>query len=292
MNSYPKHEQKRVGGRFSTEDEPPAKRVTLYLPEEFIHRLDAYGTQNNSSRSKSVLKLLDGVLDKPAPTDPLPPADKEQVHLMLVPRTHPLYRQFRSRHYIPDRGAVGQQLQYLIFYGTEVVGVIGGSSAVYTNEGRDEFFKLSDEKDLKTTQLNSIINNNIFRLEYPAPNLASTVLSTWRKQIARDWEYLYGVEVCGYETFIIEERLPGGRTRNGAIYRADNWELTGITKGYNQTNVRGREHKRKQLKSRKLVYCKWIKGKRLCTEYTTSWNDPEKTKLLAKRREELFGGRD
>ena len=292
MNSYPKHEQKRVGGRFSTEDEPPAKRVTLYLPEEFIHRLDAYGTQNNSSRSKSVLKLLDGVLDKPAPTDPLPPADKEQVHLMLVKRSHPLYRQFRKSHYIPDHGLVGQQLQYLIFYGTEVVGIIGGSSAVYTNSSRDEFFKLGVDKDLKTTQLNSIINNNIFRLEYPAPNLASIILSLWRKQIAKDWKELYGVEVVGYETFIVEERLTGGRTRNGAIYRADNWELTGITKGYDEVNVRGREHNSKRLKARKLVYCKRIKGKELCSEYNPSWNDPEKIKLLAKRREELFSSRD
>ena len=288
MNSFPKGHQKRVGGRFSTEDEPPAKRVTLYLPEEFIHRLDAYGAENDSSRSKSVLKLLDGVLAPPAPPIPLPEAQKDQLHLMAVQRSHPLYKQFRSRHYISDRGIVGQQIQYLIFYGSEVVGVIGGASAVYTNESRDQFFGLSNEKDQKTTQLNSIINNNIFRLEYPAPNLATMVLSEWRKQIAKDWEELYGVEVCGYETFIIESRLPGGRTRNGAIYRADNWELTGITKGYEDTNVRGREHKSKVLKSKKLVYCKWIKGKQLCTEYTTSWNDPEKSKLLAKRREEFF----
>ena len=40
------------------------------------------------------------------------------------------------------------------------------------------------------------------------------------------------------ETFVIEERLWNGKTRNGAC--ADNWELLGITKGYGETNVRGR----------------------------------------------------
>ncbi len=287
-----KTHQKRVGGRFAEEDTPPARKINLFLPEPLIEALDAYGKANGTGRGRSIVQLLDGVLEPPESPAPLPAAQKDQLHLMLVKRSHPLYRQFRKSHYIPDHSIVGQQLQYLIFYGTEVVGIIGGSSAVYTNSSRDEFFKLATHKDLKTTQLNSIINNNIFRLEYPAPNLASMVLSTWRKRIAKDWEYLYGVEVCGFETFVIESKLWSGKTRNGGCYRADNWNLVGITKGYDDKNVRGREHNNKNLKSKKLVYCKWIKGKQLCTNYDTSWNDPEKTKLLAKRREELFGSRD
>lgn len=84
-----------------------------------------------------------------------------------------------------------------------------------------------------------------------------------------DWEEIYGVPVAGFETFVVEERLWNGKTRNGVGYRADNWELVGITKGYGDTNVRGRETKNKNLKSRKLVYCKRIKGIDLCTEYQT-----------------------
>jgi len=283
-----KTHQKRDGGRFAEEETPPARKINLFLPEPLIEALDAYGKEHGTGRGRSIVQLLDGVLTPPTPQEPLPEAQKDQLHLMLVRRSNHLYRQFRKAHYIPDHGVVGQQLQYLIFYGTEVVGVIGGSSAVYSNESRDEFFDLSEDKDIKTTQLNSIINNNIFRLEYHAPNLASMVLSTWRKQIAKDWEYLYGVEVGGFETFIIESKLWSGKTRNGGCYRADNWNLVGITKGYQEKNVRGREHNSKNLKSKKLVYCKWIKDKELCTEYNTSWNDPEQTKLLAKRRDELF----
>ena len=192
------------------------------------------------------------------------------MKLELVKRSNPLYKQFRSRHYIPDRGLVGQQLQYLVFYGSEVVGVIGGSSAVFTNQARDAFWGFAEDKDTKTRQLNSVINNNIFRLEYPAPNLATMVLAMWRKRIVKDCEDLYGVEVAGFETFVVEERLWIGKTRNGACYRADNWEMLGITRGYGDTNVRGREHKDKTLKARKLIYAKRIPGRELCSTYTTS----------------------
>ena len=76
---------------------------------------------------------------------------------------------------------MGQQLQYLIFFGPEVVGIIGGASAVFANQARDEFFGLTEDAEVKTRQLNSIDNNDVFRLDHPAPNLATIVLSIWRK---------------------------------------------------------------------------------------------------------------
>ena len=275
-------------GRFVEGSTPTSRKVLVCLPEPFIEALDAYGRQNGTGRGRSIQKLLDGVLKAPPPPAPLPAAQKDLVHLELAKRSDPLYRDFRSRHYIPDRGIVGQSLQYLVFYGSAVVGVIGGSSAVYTNEARDEYWDFSEDKETKTRQLNSVINNNVFRLEYPAPNLATMVLSLWRKQIQKDWEQLYGVQVAGFETFVVEERLWNGKTRNGACYRADNWDLVGITKGYGDRNVRGREHQDKVLKTRKLIYCKRIPGRELCSDYTSSWNDPEKTKVLSHKRKEMF----
>ena len=275
-------------GRFAEEGTPPARKVLVCLPEPFIEALDAYGREHGTGRGGSIQKLLEGLLEAPQVPEPLPPAQKELVSLELVQRTNPLYKQFRSRHYIPDRGLVGQQLLYLVFYGNEVVGVIGGASAVFTSQARDEFWDLSTDKDTKTRQLNSIVNNCIFRLEYPAPNLATIVLAMWRKRIATDWKEQYGVEVAGFETFVVEERLWNGKTRNGACYRADNWELQGITKGYGDTNVRGREHQDKTLKAKKLIYCKRISGKELCSQYTSSWNDKEKTKELSQKRKQMF----
>lgn len=274
-------------GRFAEENTPPARPVLVYLPEPLITALDAFGKEKGTGRGKSIQVLLEGVLEAPeAPSTP-DRAVKSKVRLELVKRSDPLYVEYRRKHYIPNQGVVGQQLQYLVFYEGEIVGVIGGSSAVYTNQARDEYWNLSEEKDLKTRQLNSIINNNIFKLDYPAPNLATIVLGMWRRQISKDWKDLYGVEVAGFETFVVEERLWNGKTRNGACYRADNWELVGITKGYGDTNVRGRETKSRTLKSKKLIYCLKLKGKELCTEYETAWGNNEKQKELRLKRKEM-----
>jgi hypothetical protein len=275
-------------GRYEEESHPPARPVLVHLPEPLIVALDAFGKRNGTGRGRSITTLLNGILEVSETPVVTEPARKNLVSLELVQRTDPFYVQYRKNHYIPDRGVVGQQLQYLIFYGTEIIGIIGGSSCVYANEFRDEYFTLSDNKDLKTRQLNSIINNNIFKLDYPAPNMASIVLGLWRRRVVVDWEGIYGVAVAGFETFVVEERLWNGKTRNGACYRADNWELVGITKGYGNTNVRGRETKNKNLKSRKLVYCRKIKGVDLCDEYQTSWGNPKRQQELNKKRSQLM----
>ena len=289
MEEFPRRQRTRGHrGRFAEEQNPPARPVLVHLPEPLINALDAFGRKNGTGRGRSITTLLEGILDSPEKPFTPEPARKELVTLELVQRTDPLYVQYRKNHYIPDRGVVGQQLQYLILYGTEIIGVIGGSSCVYTNEFRDQFFKLSTEKELKTRQLNSIINNNIFKLDYPAPNMASIVLGMWRKRVVVDWEEVYGVRVAGFETFVVEERLWNGKTRNGACYRADNWELVGITKGYGDTNVRGRETRNEKLKSKKLVYCKRLKGVELCKEYETAWGNPKRQKELNQKRSRLI----
>ena len=275
-------------GRFSEGDKPPSKPVLVYLPQPLIDALDDYGRDQGTGRGKSIQRLLQGVLD-PIEMKPIDEVvEKDKVRLELVKNSNPIYIEYRKKHYIPNRGTVGQQLQYLVFYKGEVVGVIGGASAVFKSEDRDSYFGLSDEKYLKTRQLNSIVNNNIFKLDYPVPNLASIVLKKWRKQIAKDWEYMYGVEVYGYETFVVEERLWNGQTRNGGCYRADNWELVGLTKGYGKTNTRGRTRNNKLLQSKKLIYCIKNKNKKLCTEYETSWNDSKKIRELMKKRDAIM----
>jgi len=183
---------------------------------------------------------------------------------------------------------MGQQLQYLVFYGSEVLGIIVGVSTVFANQAQEEFFGLAEDAEVKTQQLNSIVNNTVFRLEYPVPNLATIVLSIWRKRIMEDWEKLYGVPIAGFETFVVEERLWNGKTRNGACYRADNWEMVGITRGYGKTNARGREIIDKTLRSKKLVYCLRIKGRELCDSYTAAWNDLDLKRDLRKRRDQML----
>ena len=284
LSQQSRHKTRGKNGRFEEGINPPCKQINVSLPAPLIESLDEYGREHGTGRGKSLQRLLEGILEAKEEKIVDEVADKTKVRLELVKTSHPLYVEFRKKHYIPNRGVVGQQMQYLIFYREKVVGVIGGASAVFRTEERDNYFGLSTEKDIKTRQLNSIINNNIFKLDFPAKNLATIVLKMWRKQIAKDWEELYGVEVAAFETFVVEERLWNGKTRNGACYRADNWKLVGLTKGYGKTNTRGRTHNNKLLKSQKLIYCLRLKNKKFCTEYTTCWNDPVRQKEITRRR--------
>ena len=168
MEETPQRQRTRGSrGRFAEESNPPSRPVLVHLPEPLITALDEFGKKNGTGRGRSIATLLEGILEPPAVPPTPEPAQKDLVRFELVQRTDPLYVQYRKNHYIPDRGVVGQQLQYLIFYGSEVVGIIGGASAVFANQARDEFFGLAEEAEVKTQQLNSIVNNNVFRLEYP-----------------------------------------------------------------------------------------------------------------------------
>ena len=249
MNQQSRHQKRGKNGRFEEAINPPCKQINVCLPAPLIESLDAYGLEHGTGRGKSLQRLLEGILEVKEPEVITTLAEKDKVRLELTKTSNPLYIEFRKKHYIPNRGVVGQQLQYLIFYDEKVVGVIGGASAVFKTQKSDQYLGLSEDRDTKTRQLNSIINNNIFKLDYSAPNLATIVLKKWRKQIAKDWETLYGVEVAAFETFVVEERLWNGKTRNGACYRADNWSLVGITSGYGLTNTRGRKHNNKLLRS-------------------------------------------
>ena len=163
-----------------------------------IRALDEYGKKNGTGRGKSLISLLEGILDTPEELETPDKADKNKVKLELIKTSDPIYKEYRKNHYIPSRGVVGQQLQYLIFYDSKVVGLIGGASAVLRSKDRDKYLGLSTDETIKTKQLNSVINNNIFKLDYAAPNLATIVLKMWRKQIIKDWENLYGVPDGGF----------------------------------------------------------------------------------------------
>lgn len=220
------------------------------------------------------------------------------LSLQFIKRSDPRYQIIRDRHYIPNRGTHGQQLHYLIYEGECVIGIISGASAVYGCAPRDKFFKLSKEQRIKQSQLNGIINNTVFRLEVRQKNLATMILSMWRKQIAKDWEHLYGVKVGGFETFVIKESRGGNDDRHGGLYKADNWEHVGITKGNTKTHDKSNNngglntsHKRRKVEP-KLIYCYRIKRHKkpvpLPEVYISSWKDKKLAKQRSDRRKKMF----
>ena len=191
-----------------------------------------------------------------------------RVSLIRCKRTDPIYQEIRDRHYVINKGAVGQQLHYLIVLNGEVCGIISGGSAAYAVKGRDEYFGIT--KDNREIALNGIVDNTVFRLERNLPNLATQTLALWRKTIARDWEERYGVKVCGFETFVVETD-----TRKGCLYKADNWDFVGYTQGNTMFHLHGIDKSFQRTPvEKKLVFCKWVRGGELPKEYYSTWSDP------------------
>jgi len=190
---------------------------------------------------------------------------KFNIDLIRCKRTDAIYQDIRNRHYVPNRGTHGQQLHYLIKLDDAIIGIISGASSVWAVKTRDEYFGL--DKNNKRVALPSIINNTVFRLEKHIPNLATFVLSRWRKRISVDWEDRYKVKVHGFETFVVEEDH-----RKGALYLADNWIYLGETVGSTKTH-KGLNNKSERVStSIKMIYAKKIPKTALSTSYTPTWN--------------------
>jgi hypothetical protein len=119
------------------------------------------------------------------------------------------------------------------------------------------------------------------------------------------WEDLYAVKVFGFETFIYEERFgdPNDK-RDGALYKADNWYVLGMTDGNTKQHGNGGLNgggigtpSTRRSVPRKLVACRWLDPSNpvpIPSEYTSSWRNEtadEKTRsrLLGKRRKEYEG---
>lgn len=217
---------------------------------------------------------------------------QNEIHLEFVKRTDKRYQDIRDRHYIPNRGTHGQQIHFVVHYKGTVVGIISGASSVYGVKARDNFFGIPKDKHLKQKlYLPAIINNTVFRLEHHEPNLATRVLSKFRKVIADLWEKLYSVPVIGFETFVIENDY-----RKGTLYKADNWFYVGNTAGSTKAHNGMINPSTRHETDIKMIYCKWIKGKPITptVEYVSSWRaetkeEKERSKRIAKLKFELVG---
>jgi len=213
-----------------------------------------------------------------------------EISLEYCKRTDKRYVDIRNRHYIPNNGCHGQQIHFIVHYRGVIVGIISGASSVYAVESRDLFFGIPKDRKLKQKRwLPSIVNNVVFRLEYHEKNLATRVLSKWRKVCSHLWHEIYGVEVIGFETFVIETD-----TRKGTLYKADNWTFLGYTKGSTKRH-RGLNNKHTRLKTDiKAIYA--IKtGNQVCEyDYKSSWrcstpDEKKRQKKIETLKKELLG---
>ena len=205
---------------------------------------------------------------------------KSDISLEFCKRTDIRYQEIRNRHYVSNSGCHGQQIHFLIHYKNSIVGIISGASSVYAVKARDDFFNIPKEKNVKQKRfLPSIVNNVVFRLEIREKNLATRVLSRFRKVVSDLWLELYGVPVIGFETFVVEEDY-----RKGCLYKADNWAFLGNTKGSTKKH-KGLKTKSLRIQtSIKMLYCIKTKNKVPVTDYKSSWRaETEDEKTRAKK---------
>lgn len=224
----------------------------------------------------------------------------DEIALEFCRMSDERYQSIRDRHYIPNNGSHGQQIHFLIHYKGNLVGIISGGSSVYAVKSRDDFFGIpKDQKIKQEYYLSAIINNTVFRLEYREKNLATKVLSKWRKVIAKIWEEMYGVPVIGFETFVIETDTPKGAekgARKGTLYMADNWTFVGRTAGNTKQHKSGgltQVHLRLNTEP-KLIFCKKTTNEKPTVAYKSSWRaitqeEKDRAKKLAELRKILIG---
>lgn len=131
----------------------------------------------------------------------------------------------------------------------------------------------------------------MFRLEIHDKNLATKVLSLWRKTVKELWEYIYDVDVIGFETFVIENDI-----RKGTLYKADNWTFVGETSGSTKVHNGLKNKSSRTIVEKKLIYCKWIKNKKIIPKkkYISSWKmetqeQRDRAKLICKKKNNILG---
>ena len=176
------------------------------------------------------------------------------MELDLVKRTNVEYQAIRDRHYVANHGCIGRQLHYNVIEDGRVIGIISGASAIWASEHRDNYFLVN--KDNRRVRINKIIDNVVFRLEDNVKNLGTQILSTWRKRCKTDWEERYNDNVIGFETFIF------GDGRYGSMYKADNWDYVGMTKGNTKKHKHGMWNGTERITTnQKMIFCKLVKPK-------------------------------
>lgn len=143
------------------------------------------------------------------------PFDKG-LRLVPVRKGDRVFSNLYLRHYPESKGIVGRQCNYLIHENGSVVGIIGANSPPLGFKKFETIFGVGKEKQF--------LNNNVFRLIKQKKNLGTQVLRLFRKKVKANYFKKYGDKLLGLITFVEPPR-------DGAIYKADNWQFLGMTQG-------------------------------------------------------------
>ena len=137
----------------------------------------------------------------------------------------------KHHSYVPSNSSVGRRIDWLIYHSEhtnvlgieEPVGMVGLGSSVYPPP-KDILRYVGMTKSEYKDNFNSFANNWRYCLVKSIPNLGSQVLKQLREQGLLSWKSKYGDDLKYIITFV-------GGGNNGAVYKADNWEMIGETAG-------------------------------------------------------------
>ena len=143
-------------------------------------------------------------------------------------------------HYLPFKGLFGQSLRHVAVCGGSWLALVGWTAGAFKVGVRDEWVGWSAERQYRRLKL--IANNSRFAVlagQGEVRNLASRVLGLSLRRLSGDMRAAHGFPVLLAETFVDPSRY------SGVCYRASNWRLLGLTRGYSRvygSPARWREH--------------------------------------------------
>ena len=162
--------------------------------------------------------------------------------------------------YVPSTSSVGRRIDWVVFNDDKPIGMIGIGSSVYPPP-KDilKHTKLSI-KEYKT-KFNSFANNWRFCMRESIRNAGTQILKELRRQAPLYWKQKYNDDLLYLITFVA-----GGN--NGAVYKADNWNMIGQTAGLpKHKSVSMKWHSSEELKelyvkptgeNKKLIFIKEV----------------------------------
>jgi len=141
-------------------------------------------------------------------------------------------RMIEKHHsYVPSNSSVGRRIDWLIYHPDhlnalgvpQAVGMIGVGSSVYPPP-KDLLTYVGMSKSEYKDNFNSFSNNWRYCMRESIPNAGSQILKLLRRHAPIEWKKKYGDDLNYILTFV-------GGGNNGAVYRADNWNMVGYTAG-------------------------------------------------------------
>jgi hypothetical protein len=130
-----------------------------------------------------------------------------------------------QHHYLGYVRTVGERLKYLVSARGQPIAGFFWSSAPLRLDHRDDYIGWSEAARQANLPLVAYQSRFLILPWVRVPHLASHLLGRMSRQLAADWERMYGHPIYLVQTFVDPTRY------RGTCYRAANWTYLGMTTG-------------------------------------------------------------